>query len=272
MVAILACPPHVFRRPEVSAADIASARRAYTLHLLIRGGAQELPVAVETPYHSPACRLWTPAPAALSADAPKDVRWRVAWGRGSGDDLARVLQALLDQNAGGLCTWLRSAVAVAHAEGHPQPARLAAELLARWMQDEDLGVDALGFVRAATGLAGPAPAALAARAVEIPALLARPGDLVLDSAAATVGVVERPPRRIRLGEILCPTAHAGAQAALWRNGGDARRILEVGVAHATGACTQGSPVRLSRVWLDDTGGRLGDEADLGFSRFYRANG
>lgn len=249
---------------------VRAARGAYRLSIGLRLGSQRIHLSLATPYHTPAHRRWTPSPAALSGAArlslPAEARWRVAWARGSGEEIQAVVQGLLDQGDDALRQELGGVYLGALAEGHPisGAVEIASSWLQGWMMAEDLGVDEIGFARVAAGLGGHARDVAdllrGARPLRIDEVVA--GDLVVDAAHVAVGVVEQGPSALLRAP--CRRSRPG------RSPEQAGEMLEIAVAHALpgDGCRLGP--RRSRLWLargDAT--PLGDDVYAGFSAFYR---
>jgi hypothetical protein len=255
---------------EAGGSFVRAARRAYRLPLLLTLGGQRIRLSVVTPYHTPAHRRWTPAPVALTGSLRwppgADVRWRVAWARGSGEEIRAVVQGLLDHDGDALREELAGVYLGALAEGQlpGAAAESAATWLQSWMMAEDLGVDEVGFARVAAGLGGHGRevADLLRGASPVRPDEVRPGDLVVDPARVAVGVVERGP-----GPLL---RAAPRRRRPGQTGDDPGALLELVIAHALPGGEGRLGPRRARLWL--TRGEvspLGDDEDVGFRVFYR---
>lgn len=256
---------------------VAAARRAYLLRLWLRVGSQRCGLLVPTPYHTPAHRGWSPAPVALAGPvhAPPGAaaRWRVAWARGAGDELAVLVQGLIDRDQGGLARELGAVLQAALREhgSVPLARQRAAAWLQSWMISEDIGIDEVGFATVAAGLApqARAPVELIADALELPADQAREGDLALDRGGSALGVVERGPRRVGLGAVGSPVRRA-LLARLLALRGEEPELLELEIAHALPGEDVARGPRLTRLWLSARDLHpLHDEEGAGFCAFYR---
>lgn len=252
----------------LDASPVSAARRAYRLSIGLTLGPTQVQLLVPTPYHTPAHRRWTPAPAALAGALRglpgADARWRVAWARGSGDEIRAVVQGLLERGDEALRQELCGVYLGALAEGRSPDA--ASEIASAWLQDwmmaEDLGVDEVGFALVAAGLRGHVRgvADLLVGTRQVAAGEVLPGDLAVDRGGVAVGVVERGPRPLLRASRSRARPGRGAAEAAW----------EILIAHALPGDDGRLGPRCTRLWLapgqDEPSG---DGEGAGFRAFYR---
>ena len=287
-------------------ADIAATREGYSMMLPIdlEGGAVDVPV--RTPYHISSRLDGRPCPIVeyresdvRAGDAAAIARKKVAYGKGSSEEIRSVMVDLLAADAAGVRS---GAVAAAKGKSADAAASAAGAFVEQWMSDHDVGVDCSGFVFEATaqsddgvgaGWQGRADGSLDAISMnganvaahkdpenseEIPVSAARPGDLAINASVHHIGVVEAPAVHRPVSEVDASQRTIRNLLRIREDQEPQTCVWEVGIAHSTdktagqGGTDLPGP-HLATYWFSEAGVRLTQDEDKDvmakFSSFHR---